>query len=151
MSPTISRRGQHDEAAVAAVFLSGRPFPVWEETTLQVGGALLWRTVAEFVRAKRGRTDGGLPQAWRFGSGRAESASCARDASRFSVLDVQESSAGSPPRGGLAPKSALVSELLSTVTPLEAKYVVKIMTGDLRIGLKESLVEEAIAKAFGER
>jgi DNA ligase-1 len=35
------------------------------------------------------------------------------------------------------------------VTPLEAKYIVKIITGDLRIGLKESLVEEAIAKAYG--
>src|SRR5215471_6350683 len=36
-----------DEAAVAALFFSGRPFPVWEETTLQVGGSLLWRIVAE--------------------------------------------------------------------------------------------------------
>ena len=27
-----------NEAAIAAVFLSGRPFPMWEETTLQVGG-----------------------------------------------------------------------------------------------------------------
>jgi DNA ligase-1 len=35
------------------------------------------------------------------------------------------------------------------VTGLEAKYIVKIMTGDLRIGLKESLVEEAIARAYG--
>ena len=26
------------EAEISAVFLSGRPFPVWEETTLQVGG-----------------------------------------------------------------------------------------------------------------
>jgi len=33
------------EAAVSAVFLSGRPFAVWEETTLQVGGTLLWRIV----------------------------------------------------------------------------------------------------------
>jgi DNA ligase-1 len=38
--------------------------------------------------------------------------------------------------------------LLQRATPLEAKYIVKIISGDLRIGLKESLVEEAIAKAF---
>ena len=43
----------------------------------------------------------------------------------------------------------LLRDLLSQVTPLEAKYIVKIITGDLRIGLKESLVEEAIAKAYG--
>src|SRR5215472_4013056 len=34
-------------AAVSAVFLSGRPFPAWEEATLQVGGRSLWRIVAE--------------------------------------------------------------------------------------------------------
>src|SRR5271166_908732 len=36
-----------EEAAVSAIFLSGRAFPAWEETTLQVGGSLLWRVVAE--------------------------------------------------------------------------------------------------------
>src|SRR5258706_13628680 len=36
-----------DEAAVSAVFFSRRGFPAREETTLQVGGALLWRVVAE--------------------------------------------------------------------------------------------------------
>jgi DNA ligase-1 len=50
---------------------------------------------------------------------------------------------------GPAAKTALVRELLSRAAPLEAKYLVKIMTGDLRIGLKESLVEEAIARAYG--
>ena len=36
-----------EEASISALFFSGRPFPVWEETTLQVGGSLLWRIVAE--------------------------------------------------------------------------------------------------------
>jgi len=36
-----------EEAAQAAVFFSGRAFPAWEERTLQVGGALLWRTLAD--------------------------------------------------------------------------------------------------------
>ncbi len=36
-----------EEAAVSAVFLSGRAFPAWAETTLQVGGSLLWRVIAE--------------------------------------------------------------------------------------------------------
>src|SRR5437763_16943077 len=50
-----------DEAAVAAVFFSGRPFPVWEETTLQVGGSLLWRTVAELS----GKNEAELTAAYR--------------------------------------------------------------------------------------
>src|SRR5215469_9588681 len=36
-----------EEAGQAAVFLSGRAFPAWEERTLQVGGSSLWRAVAE--------------------------------------------------------------------------------------------------------
>jgi hypothetical protein len=37
---------------------------------------------------------------------------------------------------------------LGRASPLEAKYLIKIITGELRIGLRESLVEEAIAKAY---
>src|SRR5882672_1751090 len=50
-----------EEASVSAVFLSGRPFPVWEETTLQVGGRVLWRIVAELS----GRSEAELTAAYR--------------------------------------------------------------------------------------
>ena len=36
-----------EEASVSAVFLSGRPFPAYDETTLQVGGRLLWQVLEE--------------------------------------------------------------------------------------------------------
>ena len=38
--------------------------------------------------------------------------------------------------------------LLERSDPLTAKYIVKVLGGDLRIGLREGLVEAAIAKAF---
>src|SRR5689334_6646383 len=50
-----------DEASLSAVFLSGGPFPVWEETTLQVGGSLLWHTVAELA----GKDEKALTAAYR--------------------------------------------------------------------------------------
>src|SRR4051794_24547101 len=39
------------ESALAAVFLSGRAFPAYEETTLNVGGALLARVLVEVTHA----------------------------------------------------------------------------------------------------
>jgi DNA ligase 1 len=36
-----------EEASVSTVFLSGKPFPAWEEATLQVGGRSLWQVVGE--------------------------------------------------------------------------------------------------------
>jgi DNA ligase-1 len=141
-----------EEAAVAAVFFSGRAFPTWEETTLQVGGTLLWRIVAELS----GRSDEEVTAAYRkYGDLGAVAG--------VLLQDKNDSWGGGHPRPpstlqhqfraiasarGPAAKGAIVRALLAEVSPLEAKYIVKIMTGDLRIGLKESLVEEAIAKAF---
>src|SRR5207302_4750289 len=45
-------------------------------------------------------------------------------------------------------KARLLQNRLSVLSAREGQYVVKILTGDLRIGLREGLVEEAIAKAF---
>ncbi len=50
---------------------------------------------------------------------------------------------------GTRNKKALLVEALRRATPLDAKYLVKILIGDLRIGLKEGLVEDALARGFG--
>jgi DNA ligase-1 len=48
-----------------------------------------------------------------------------------------------------AVRASLVEGLLERATPLEAKYLLKLMIGDMRIGVKQSLVEEAVAVAAG--
>jgi DNA ligase 1 len=161
-----------DEAAISAVFLSGRPFPAWEEKTLQVGGRLLWQVVGELS----GKSDAELSAAYRK---LGDLGAVAGDVLGERSAGAKEGEPGGRPGGqpraavptraglelsageaegyfhriaaarGPSAKAALVRELLLRVTPLEAKYLVKIMTGDLRIGLKESLVEEAIARAYG--
>jgi DNA ligase-1 len=51
---------------------------------------------------------------------------------------------------GTKNKKALLTGVLADATALEAKYLVKLLVGDLRIGLKEGLVEDAIARAFAQ-
>jgi DNA ligase-1 len=51
---------------------------------------------------------------------------------------------------GIKNKTALLSAVLRGASPLEAKYLVKLLAGDLRIGLREGLVEDAIARVFGQ-
>jgi DNA ligase 1 len=46
-----------------------------------------------------------------------------------------------------AARAGLVEGLLRRATALETKYLLKLMLGDMRIGVKQSLVEEAIAVA----
>jgi DNA ligase 1 len=137
-----------EEAAVAAVFLSGRPFPVWEETTLQIGGRSLWQIVAGLA----GKNEGELTASYRKHGDLgvvAEDVLPAKAGQGVEILEVASAFRQIAAARGPAAKAAMVRELLGRARPLEAKYIVKIMTGDLRIGLKESLVEEGIAKAYG--
>src|SRR6202795_917887 len=136
-----------NEAATAAIFLSGRPFPAYEEATLQVGGALLWRVIAELS----GKSEHELTEIYRrhgdAGSVAAEALPDRRE-SGLSLSEVQRAFYEIAATRGPAAKAALLLQLLERAAPLEAKYIVKIISGDLRIGLKESLVEEAVARAF---
>jgi DNA ligase 1 len=137
------------DAKVAAVFLSGRPFPLGEETTLNVGGSLLWQALQDLS----GRSDAELSATYRrhgdLGAVAAELLSAIPRLKDLGVGEIQDRFRRIAAARGARAKGVLVRELLAQVTPLEAKYIIKIMTGDLRIGLKESLVEEAIAKAYG--
>ena len=140
-----------EEAAQAAVFFSGRAFPAWEERTLQVGGTLLWRTVGEVS----GKGEVAMTAAYRRHGdlGAAAQDVLERSAPAKSSLSVADLAAVFDElarTSTAARKLSLLEDLLRRATALEAKYVIKIISGDLRIGLRESLVEEAIAKAFDE-
>ena len=146
------RSRETSEAAQAAIFLSGRAFPRWEERTLNVGGALLWRALTEVS----GKPDIALTAAYRrYGDlgGAAEEVLTGRAPknSTICLADVAAAFDELARTSRAEHKLRLVAGLLRRATPLESKYVVKIVTGDLRIGLKESLVEEAIAAAFAEK
>ncbi len=145
------------EAGLAARYLGGRPFAAWEERTLSVGGNLLWRAlsqVSEGVSADSvSVADAALTQAFRkfrdLGSAAEEIFAQGPPAGDRLILQQLAGSfdALAEARGPVA-KIALLTALLVRCSAQEAKYVVKIMLAEMRIGLKESLVEEAIAKAY---
>jgi DNA ligase-1 len=141
-----------EEAAVSALFLSGRAFPAYEESTLQLGGSQLRRIVQDLS----GRSDAAMNAAYRkhgdLGTA-AYDVLAARnrtsDVERLNVLQIRDAFRLIAQTRGAGAKSTLARELFSKATPLETKYLIKIITGDLRIGMKENLVEEGIAKAYG--
>jgi DNA ligase-1 len=50
--------------------------------------------------------------------------------------------------GSREKKERLVTALLSRCSPVEAKYLVKILTGEMRTGFYEGLMEQAVSKSF---
>jgi DNA ligase-1 len=52
-------------------------------------------------------------------------------------------------QGSTSVRKGIVKSLLLRATPLEGKYVVKVLTREMRTGLVSGLLEEAIASAYG--
>jgi len=51
--------------------------------------------------------------------------------------------------GAVDVKLAVLSKLLAMATPLEAKHIIRIVTGKMRLGVADMTVLDALAKAFG--
>ena len=137
-----------DELAIAAVFFTGRAFAQSDPRTLQVGWAVIQRALLavsavgeqHFYEIANLHSDAGKT-AYEVLRGVTGAQPCSLRETHAFFESLQRS------RGPLL-KADLLQKRLATLTPLEGSYVVRILTGDLRIGLKEGLVEEAIAAAF---
>ncbi len=138
-----------EELPAAAVALTGRPFPASESRTLNCGWAIIKAallSVSKMSEAdyhatyQRYSDSGDTSLAVLEGHTRPEAWAISELPKFFGELAAK--------RGPLD-KKAILQDRLARLDPLAAKYLIKIITGDLRIGLKEGLVEEALAAAFG--
>ncbi len=137
------------DAGRAALWLSGTPFAETYPRVLNIGGSLLSKAIAELS----GATSQSMSAAYRrYGDFGAASADLlyghARNAASITLADVESALAAIAEARGPAPKLRLLRDLLGRATPDEAKYLIKLTTGDMRTGAKQSLVEEAIAEAW---
>lgn len=140
------------ELPIAVVFFSGRPFPEAAGRALGVG----WSSIAAAVLALVDADPAALARAYDRHSdlGRAVGDVLAEAGHQPSptgsprLADVAAAFAEIETTPGTAAKTERLRDLLARCDPLTAAYVVKVMTGELRIGLREGLVEAAIAAAF---
>ena len=142
------------DAARAAQYTAGEPFAQTDRRNLSVGGALLTKAVA----ARSGAGVEAMSAAFRrhgdIGAAAEELISTQTASSpeqpepALTELEalLNETAAARGPAAKLRPLSAL----LARATAIECKYILKLIAGDMRIGVKQSLVEEAIAAAFAQ-
>lgn len=136
----------------AALYLGGFRFPLREGRTVNVGGALLFGAIQTvsgadetWLRQRLVATgDGGdlAFEAW-------ERWNEAPHDAVWTLENVEEELALLAQTSGSKLKSARVEAFLRRCTQSEAKYFVKMLSGDLRIGLKEAQVEDALARLAG--
>ncbi|MHB8959646.1 MAG: ATP-dependent DNA ligase [Candidatus Limnocylindrales bacterium] len=139
-----------DDLPVAAVFLTGRPFS--DQRTVGIG----WAGLAAAVRTVADVDAGALGRAYDNSSDLSTSvhdvlaaAGHAPDpAAEPTLAEVRDAFDRMEAAAGPAAKQAILEALIRRSPPTTAGAIVKVLTGELRIGLREGLLEAAIARAF---
>ncbi len=138
-----------EDLARAARYFAGHVFAMHDARTTNVGGSIL----SEAMLAATGLANDLGARYARWGDAgdvafEMFSETERRHAPALSLADIESLLARLSATRGKKAKTDLLTESLATATPLEAKYLVKLLSGDLRIGLREGLVEDAIGRAF---
>ena len=125
---TFLKQLRPDEIEPAVAMITGRTFPEPDQRVLEVGNATIWKKITQPERQTA------LVQ------------------SPLTIRNLQKSFgeiASAYGGGSRARREALVDTLLGQASPLEREYIIRILFGEMRIGVVEGVMEEAIAKAAG--
>ncbi len=133
---------------IAARFFSGMVFPRHDAGTTKVGGAIVFDALVTAsgleasVLGERYVAHGDLGDL-------AGELLATREPSNATLIEVERTYRALALASGTNARRELVRATLTRLGGLEARYLVKLLGGELRIGLKEAQVEEALAKTFG--
>ena len=136
-----------DDLRRAAVFMAGRAFPPSQRRTLGLG----WSTLSKVITSVSGRDDAELGAIFRKHSDLGDWAGDALEGRTqpepVSLHEVEQTLEAIRSARGNA-KAKPLESLLRRLDPEAARFFIKIISGEMRIGLSEGLVEAAIAEAF---
>ncbi len=135
-----------------ARYFAGHQFALSDARTTNVGGSIISSALSE---ATGFASDDLYPRYVRLGDPGELAAEVIKEAMHsvqptITLVETESLIARLSETRGIKNKTALLAAVLHKASPLEGKYLVKLLAGDLRIGLREGLVEDAIARVFNQ-
>ena len=134
---------------LAAVYFAARPFADRDQRKLNLGYAVIRNAVCELAQVDEDALGESYMRHSDVGDVIEEVLEGHTHPQPTSLREVHETFVRIYEQRTVKKKTEALRGLLGRLTAREAKYIGKILTGDLRIGLRAGLVEEGIAKAFG--
>ena len=141
------------DLARAARYFAGHQFALSDSRTTNVGGSIISEALSQ---ATGFSIEDLLPRYVRLGDAGEAAYEAVKEAKHgiqnplITLTETESIITRLSETRGTRNKIALLVTVLHQASPLEAKYLVKLLAGDLRIGLKEGLVEDAIARGFAQ-
>src|SRR5437764_8496737 len=137
-----------EQLPIVATYLTGRAFAQSDLRTLQVGWSVIYRALLAATKISEGEFHRIAASHGDLGKTAFEVLDGRTKPGTFSILKSRRLFEELHRARGPIGKRELLQARFANLSAREGQYVVKILTGDLRIGLREGLVEEAIARAF---
>ncbi|HEX5322309.1 MAG TPA: ATP-dependent DNA ligase [Capsulimonadaceae bacterium] len=134
---------------LAARYLAGYTFPLRDQRTTNVGGSAIYGAILAISRCDETWLRERLVALGDMGEAAEEAFAESKTTTREATLTLAEVATFFETlsvTAGTKNKQEIVLSELAKATPVEAKYLVKLLIGDLRIGLQEGAVEDAIGR-----
>jgi DNA ligase-1 len=149
---------ESNETEPAVSMILGRPFPKWDQRSLEVS----WATLSEIIKritgiewdiftqvfSKTGDIGTATKTIFENSRVRKQAALFQKPLTITEVRRNLQSIAETSGVGSRERKERLIEALLSQASSVEAKYLVKVFIGEMRTGFHEGLMEQAVSKAF---
>ncbi len=145
--------GTPRDAGLFAMYFSGLPFPEADSRKLNVGGAMMSRVVNELTDATEAERTAAYRRHGDLGAAAHDlfAAMPARTVGEpLTLRDVERFFDEIATAKTTAIRRERLTAMLSRAPALHAKYLIKLALGDMRIGVKQALVEESIAVASAQ-
>ena len=140
---------------VVTLLSLGRVFPTWSEEELGIGSKLLMKAIALVVGVKPEDVEDKQRDAGDIGSAAQELFVKKKQATLFSrkltIEKVQSNLMKIATVSGnraQSKKLEILRELLSSASPTEAKYITRTVIEELRVGVGEGTIRDALVQAF---
>lgn len=132
-----------------ARFLTGTMLPTDDDRTLGTGGAIVFEAACAISKSTAAELGARTGRAGDLGTAVCEAMEANGVTGEGLSLELAETTAHTlASTGSKAEKLRALGDALATCSPLEARYLVRAILGEMRVGAKEGIVEDAIAKAF---
>jgi DNA ligase-1 len=138
------------DVVIAARLFAGTPFPRKDERVLNVG----WSALSDVLLERSGRAEGDMGASYQRHADLGDVAheligESPTAGEPLTLKDVEVAFAEIAALRGSNAKREALRAVMKRASAGEARYITKVIAGETRIGLREGLLEDAIAKAFG--
>lgn len=143
------------------LFLIGRVYPPWDDREVGVGIGLIYEALRKATGAKKDEIESVVRETGDLGIsserilGRKSQTSLSsflKSEEEITVKDLRKTfdeMSSLEGKNSQKKKVQLLFKLYSSATPVEARFITRLLLGEMRLGVGEGIIRDSIAKAFG--